>query len=113
MKRRTPVGIYDGSEYTCVNGETHKGNRVVGKVGGTLRRGWDVGTITKQGTMYMVDVINPVEYASYVEFGHRTRNHTGWVKGHFMLTISEEELKRDAPMVLEKKLKKMLEGCFR
>jgi hypothetical protein len=60
--------------------------------------------------MYTITLTNETEYASYVEFGHRTRNHKGWVKGQFMLTISEEELKRDAPKVLERKLKKMLEG---
>lgn len=96
VKRRTPVGQYPD------------------RTGGTLRRTWDsgIGDITKQGNMYTITLTNETEYASYVEFGHRTRNHKGWVKGQFMLTISEEELKRDAPKVLEKKLKKMLEGCF-
>ena len=28
-----------------------------------------------------------------LKFGHRTRNHKGWVQGRFMLTISEQELK--------------------
>lgn len=96
VKRRTPVGVYPD------------------RTGGTLRRAWDsgIGDITKQGNMYTITLTNETEYASYVEFGHRTRNHKGWVKGQFMLTISEEELKRDAPKVLERKLKKMLEGCF-
>lgn len=102
--RRTPVGQYP------------KGS---GMTGGTLRRGWTgqvekgsggaVGyaqslPVTKQGNTYIIDVINPVAYASYVEFGHRTRGHKGWVEGRFMLTKSEIELAAQAPKILEKKL---------
>ena len=61
---------------------------VSSKMGGTLRRGWTVGTVIKSGKQYNIEVINSVEYASYVEFGHRTRNHKGWVPGQYMLTIS-------------------------
>lgn len=107
--KRTPVGQYpEGS----------------GKTGGTLRRGWTAGQdgkassfaeslkVTRQGTDYVIEIINPVEYASYVEFGHRTRDHKGWVEGKFMLTISEDEIRKAAPRVLEKKLEKFLKECF-
>lgn len=106
--KRTPVGDYSGDSYTCVSGEQHKGHKVQGKTGGTLRRGWTIGEIRKEGNVYKVDIINPVEYASYVEYGHRTANHSGWVKGHFMMTISEQELQKIAPKVLENKIKKFL-----
>jgi hypothetical protein len=123
--KRTPVGDYSGNSYSCAGGQTHKGNHVAGKVGGTLRRGWTAGqssnaqsyanslTVNKVGNDYIIEIINPVEYASYVEFGHRTRNHKGWVEGHFMLTISEDEIRNSAPKILEQKLKKYLEGCFK
>lgn len=104
----TPVGKYPKSS---------------GKKGGTLRRGWGAKngsagkqyaqslTVTKAGNNYMVEIINPVEYASYVEFGHRTVNG-GWVEGRYMLTISEEKLKRIAPSVLEKMVyRKLKEAC--
>lgn len=73
---RTPVGRYPKSS---------------GKKGGTLRRGWTSKTqadaasrggsndakayaealpVRKSGNAYTIEVINPVEYASYVEFGH-------------------------------------------
>lgn len=108
--RRTPVGQYP------------KGS---GKTGGTLRRGWTGGkggnassyanslNVNKVGTDYVVEIINPVEYASYVEFGHRTPNHTGWVEGKFMLTIAEDEIRKSAPRILEKKLEKYLKECFK
>ena len=82
-------------------------------MGGTLRRGWTIGEIKKEGGVYNIDIINLVEYASYVEYGHRTPNHKGWVEGHFMMTISEQELQTIAPKVLENKLRKYLEECMK
>ena len=108
--KRTPVGQYP-------NGS--------GKKGGTLRRGWTGGKsgsaasyaqglkVKRAGGAYVIEIINPVEYAPYVEFGHRTRGGDGWVEGHFMLTISEQEIERDAPRILENKLKKKLGECFK
>ena len=105
---KTPVGKYP------------KGS---GKKGGTLRRGWGAKsgkagqeyaqslTVTKSGNTYMIEIINPVEYASYVEFGHRTAKG-GWVEGKYMLTISEEKLRQIAPSVLEKMvLQRLREVC--
>lgn len=109
--RRTPVGVVDG---------------------GTLRRGWTATThaeaesggntnakayaeslvINKRGNVYEIEITNPVNYASYVEFGHRTANHKGWVKGRFMLTISEQELQSQAPKILERLVQKFLGECF-
>ena len=116
--KRTPVGKYPKSS---------------GKKGGTLRRGWtaqrdgsgsegmkggnakayaDTMKVNHFGDTYVVEIVNPVEYASYVEFGHRTRNG-GWVEGKFMLTISEQELKADTPKVIERKLKSILGELFK
>ena len=108
--KRTPVGQYPTE---------------TGKKGGTLRRGWTAGKnqsatayadnlkVHHFGNAYVIEIINPVEYASYVEFGHRTRGGDGWVEGKFMLTISEQEVENDAPKVLENKLKKKLGECFK
>jgi hypothetical protein len=108
--KRTPVGQYPSSS---------------GKKGGTLRRGWTAGKnssavsfaeslkVQHVGNNYIIEIVNPTEYASYVEYGHRTRNHSGWVKGQFMLTISEEEIDRTAPKILENKIKKKLGELFK
>lgn len=114
----TPVGQYPKS---------------TGKKGGTLRRGWTAKTqaeaakgggkadakayaqslpVFKQGSNYYIEVINPVEYASYVEFGHRTPGGKGWVSGQYFLTLSEYELEKVAPKVLEKKLTELLREVF-
>ena len=79
---------------------------------GTLRRGWTIGEVKAVEGGYEVEVLNPTEYASYVEFGHRTRLNPeggrGWVKGRFMLQISSDELEAMVPNILERKLKKFL-----
>ncbi len=98
--KRTPVGVYPAN---------------TGMVGGTLRRGWTGGSdagaayaeslpVEKTGNTYTITISNPVEYAPYVEYGHRTANHKGWVEGRFMLTESEIELDGQMPGILEKKL---------
>ena len=113
----TPVGKYP---------------KASGKKGGTLRRGWTARTeqeaasrggdsnaqayaqampISKQGTTYVVEVINPVHYASYVAVGHR-KPGGGWKEGKYFLTISEQQLRGRAPAIIEDKLKKLLRGAF-
>lgn len=113
----TPVGKYP---------------KASGKKGGTLRRGWTARTeqeaasrggdsnaqayaqampVSKQGSTYVVEVINPVHYASYVEFGHR-KPGGGWKEGKYFLTISEQQLRGQAPAIIEDKLKKLLRGAF-
>lgn len=61
---------------------------------------------------YQIEVINPVEYASYVEYGHRTRGGKGWVEGQYFLTISEQELRTIAPLLLVKQLEQFLRTVF-
>lgn len=113
--KRTPVGVYPPE---------------TGKTGGTLRRGWtsqggNAGRqttsakqyvnslrVTHSGGNYVIEITNPVEYASYVEFGHRTRDHKGWVNGKFMMTISEKEVDALAPGILQRKLTRYLKGVF-
>ena len=118
--KRTPVGKYP---------------RGSGKVGGTLRRGWTGGaqmdaaayanglSVTRAGRTLIVTITNPTEYFSYVEYGHRQtpgrfvpaigkRLKASWVKGRFMLTISEDEVQRMAPKLLERKVKQFLEAVL-
>lgn len=140
---RTPVGNYktevkvtakrDGKHHKKGDVYTKRINRT-GKMGGTLRRGWTARTeqeaasrggdsnaetyaqalpIKKQGSNYLVEVINPVHYASYVEFGHRTPGGKGWVAGQYFLTLSEQDLRALAPALIEKKLEALLREVFR
>lgn len=137
--KRTPVG-----EGTFEFNEKDGIKRIYKvKDGGILRRGWTANTqaeaeggkvpnakdyanslkIFRMGNNYIIIVKNPVEYSSYVEFGHRQepgrfvpaigkKLKTAWVPGAFMLTISEKELESQLPKLIEKKLTKFMEECF-
>lgn len=110
--------------------------------GGTLRRGWTAvseeaaksgGTdisayvnalkVEHMGKEYRVTLTNPVSYASYVEYGHvqepgrfvpvlGKRLKVSWVKGQFMMTISEQELTAEAPNVLRRRLNALLKEAL-
>lgn len=91
VKKRTPVGVYKD-----------------GHNGGDLRRNWQIGSLVKEGNGYYIEVFNILDYASHVEYGHRTRlgktDHPDtykkrgtidFVPGKHMLKISVEELNKE------------------
>lgn len=90
-----------------------------GYVGGTLIKAWKVLPVEKQGNDYIVTIVNNTEYASYVEYGHRQkpgrkvgaigrRLVNSWVPGRFMLRLSLEDLEKNTPKWVEKKLERFL-----
>ena len=117
---KTPVGVYPDDP---------------SRKGGALRRGWTGGKkmdaevfaksleIEKSGKTYTITVENNVEYAPYVEYGHRQtpgryvpaigkRLKEGYVPGKHMLETSEQELKALSPKILQDKLENFLKGVF-
>lgn len=130
-KKRTPVGVYcNRVEFTAnlpakdVRFTTKTGKNVaftakartrkvafeVSKVqkGGTLRRGWFVSDVKREGDTFYVELANNVEYASFVEFGHRIKNAAKWVEGRYMLTISMKEVEAILPKISDKHTKRLL-----
>ena len=79
---------------------------------GELRGGWKASQVTKSGDKYEIEVYNDTEYASYYEYGHRTPNHRGWVKGKFPLTISEKEIEGKSQQWIERRIKSWIERTF-
>jgi len=74
---------------------------------GTLNKGWKASAVETAGGGYEITIFNPVNYARYVEYGHRA-GKDGWVKGKFMLTDAEIELKKGFEKALETKLRRFL-----
>lgn len=112
LKRRTvektPIGNYSGAPYVCESGISHKGRKIEGKRGGTLRRSWHNSRVTQGGGKYAVTLNNTalsdkraLPYGQYVEFRHR------------MLTKSADEVCAAAQGYLEKKLSRKMRGLFR
>lgn len=89
VKRNTPVGKYPSE----VSFTTKDGRRVTfsvtPKIGGTLRRGWTSPPAVENGSGVEKTLENNVEYASYVNDGHRVVNRhgetVGYVNGNHML----------------------------
>lgn len=93
---------------------------------GTLRRGWtNVNNIhvIKVGKNYQVTIANYMNYASYVEYGHRQevgryvpaigkRLTKGWVPGKFMMTISAKEVETEKQEIIEQRLAKFLKEAL-
>lgn len=76
---------------------------------GELRRNWKVGRVERRGDAYQVEIYNNTHYAQFVEYGHRTgKDLTKWVEGRFMMTISMQEIERELPRYLEKRMTKLL-----
>lgn len=111
--------------------------------GGTLRRGWTAKTheqaasgskapvdefldtvhVRLGGGAAELEIINPVEYATYVENGHRQtpgrfvpaigkRLKESWVPGKFMLRLSVQDIDAKKTAILEKRLREFLEEAF-
>lgn len=79
---------------------------------GHLRGNWKANKAVRRGGEWQSEVFNPVKYAPYVEYGHRTRGGRGWVNGRFMMTRSAEEIERDAPKIIENEVNKELAKVF-
>lgn len=79
--------------------------------------------VEKKGSVYYVVITNPVHYASFVEYGHRQkpgrfvpqigrRLKKSWVQGQFMLRISENEMKNEAPPIIAKRMEAFLRRVY-
>lgn len=105
---------------------------------GELRRAWSVSEVVNVGgATYEIEIINSMEYASYVEYGHRQQpgrfvpgywqgnefiydpdSNTGmvlkvsWVKGRFMLTKAEQMVDSKKEKIIEKMLLEKLNEVF-
>ena len=86
---------------------------------GQLRRGWTTTKPERTGTGVTIEMINNVNYAPYVEYGHRQqpgrfvpaigkRLKKSWVPGQFMMTRSAEEVEKIMPQICEKHITKAL-----
>ncbi|WDU77522.1 MULTISPECIES: HK97 gp10 family phage protein [Lysinibacillus] len=75
---------------------------------GDLRNNWKY-HIIKQDDTYKIIIYNNVEYALFVEKGHRiviAGSTVGFVDGQFMLELTEQEMERLAPRMWEREIEK-------
>lgn len=75
---------------------------------GLLRSSWVFAGVEKSGFIFEMDLSNNIEYAEYVEFGHRKRvgrfvpdDGTNYVSGYYMLRDGTNKLEESLPKSLE------------
>ncbi len=112
VKKRTPVGAKpDADDEALAYWEGYQG--------GTLRRRWLIRGVQKKGDTWTATVINPMKYASYVEYGHRQRPgrfvpqlgkrlKRSWVDGQFMMKLSAEEIEKEGSAYIRREFETYL-----
>lgn len=75
---------------------------------GALQNAWTLGNITGNGKEISVEILNPMEYATDIEYGHRIVSGTGankvevgWYQGRFMMTTSIDNVMSKMPQAYE------------
>ena len=79
---------------------------------GALKGAWKLGNISGSGRDIYVEILNPMEYATDIEYGHRivagtgeNKKEVGWYNGKFMLKTSIDEIQQQMPLRFEKEFK--------
>lgn len=79
---------------------------------GNLRRGWTIEGPFIGGAIISLQLSNNVEYAPFIENGHRTRGGGGWVEGRFMLRDTVEAISGELPGLLTPGFMREMEGLL-
>lgn len=67
-----------------------------------------IADISVVGNNFEVEIWNSVDYASYIEWGHRTRGGGSWVEGYYILTISISQVENAIPARFNNEFTKFL-----
>lgn len=79
---------------------------------GNLRRGWQIDNATYGGGSFSFTLANNIEYAPFVENGHRTRGGGGWVEGQFFLKNTIVEIQGEFPTIWQPIFDNALRGLL-
>lgn len=78
---------------------------------GALRNAWNVDeNVYRSGDKLYIILHNPLNYASFVEYGHTKKNRIGWVDGYFMASVSIQEVQDALPKRWNKAFIKFVEN---
>ena len=108
VRKRTPVGKGTFEVVGKIKRGKNKGKPKLKKIsqGGSLRKSWYITKAIKHRDYYIASIFNPMEYASYVENGHRQkvgryvpvlgkRLKATFVEGHHMMKLSAELVEQE------------------
>ena len=78
---------------------------------GALRNAWTLDeNVYRKGNELYIIIHNPLNYASFIEYGHTTPSRIGWVDGYFMATVSIQEVQNAIPARWNKAFVKFIEN---
>lgn len=84
---------------------------------GDLRNHWKLDGMTRDGDELRVWFVNPMYYATFVEYGHAKPYKAGaqpgsadWVEGYFMMTVSLEIIQRNMPARFNQQFQAFIES---
>lgn len=77
---------------------------------GDLQKSWTLTGPDKKGNKFEMDLNNNLEYALYVELGHRTRGGKSSVKGRYMLRDGTRRLEETLKPAVKKEVRKAIES---
>lgn len=78
---------------------------------GALRNAWNLDeNVYRKGNELYVILHNPLNYASFIEYGHTKPGRIGWVDGYFMATVSIQEVQDAIPARWNKAFKQFVEN---
>ena len=84
---------------------------------GDLRNHWMLQDITREGDVLHCWFVNPMYYATFVEYGHAkpykagaTEGSSDWVEGYFMIEISLDEIHRKMPARFDREFIKYMKA---
>lgn len=121
VKKRTPVGKGTFEVVGYYKRGKNKGKPKLRRIsqGGSLRRAWRIKSVVNHRNYYIAVVHNNMEYASYVENGHR--QHVGqyvpvlgkrlkksFVEGQHMMKLSAELIEQEGQAYVNKKFYEFL-----
>lgn len=119
MKRaamqNTPVGVYKNkSSKSTKKGKKKSKHKGVKRQGGTLRRGWHLSRTYVRKDQVQKYLTNNVDYAIYVNNGHRlvtvidgVKITTGYVPGQFFLEAAVKTAERALPWIYDAEIRRV------
>ncbi|MFV0552270.1 MAG: HK97 gp10 family phage protein [Anaerorhabdus sp.] len=98
-KRKTPVGNYKRTvNFTTRDGKEVKFRQSFVRIGGHLRKAWHISELRVKGKTMEKEMYNNMDYALYVNNGHRKVNRNGetvgFVEGKFFLEAGTRQFDR-------------------
>lgn len=125
VKKRTPIGKGTFAVTGTYKRGKNKGRPKLKRIsqGGSLRQAWHITGITKHRNYYLTSVLNNMEYASYVENGHRQRVgryvlvlgktlKKNFVEGQHMMKLSAELVEKEGAEYVQDQFYEFLRRHF-